>query len=277
MTMAAQSGQLARRGHPPAQPRAGIALATEPLLYGIFGFVVVLAIWEAAIDAGLVKASLFSSPSRIGAAAIADFGSGVIWPQIGTSLLEWTVGFGVAMLMAIPLGLLLGAFRRLEFLVDPWLSALYATPTVALAPLIILLFGVGLSSKFAIVFLEAFVVITVSTVTGTRSADRRYLDIARSFRASRWLTFRSVIVPSSVPFIITGLRVGAGRGIVGVIVGEFIAANIGLGFYISINGTMFNASRVMLGILLIGVFGVAVGQLIRRLERRFDAWRPAIH
>jgi ABC-type nitrate/sulfonate/bicarbonate transport system permease component len=275
--VAVQSGQLARRIHPPTERRERVPASTEPLLFGILGFVIVLAIWEAAVAAGLVRASLLSSPSRIAAAAIADFGSGVIWPQIGTSFLEWAVGFALALVTAIPLGLLLGAFRRLEYLVDPWLSALYATPTVALVPLIILLFGVGLSSKFAVVFLEAFVVLTVSTVGGTRATDRRHLDIARSFGATRWLTFRSVVVPSTVPFIITGVRVGAGRAIVGVVVAEFIAANIGLGFYISLNGTMLNASRVMLGVLIIGVFGVAVGQLIRRLERRFEAWRPAIH
>jgi NitT/TauT family transport system permease protein len=84
-------------------------------------------------------------------------------------------------------------------------------------------------------------------------------------------------VPSSIPFIITGIRIAAGRALVGVVVAEFIASNVGLGFYISVNGSFLNASRVMLGILLIGGFGIFVGEMIRRIERRFEAWRPAIN
>jgi NitT/TauT family transport system permease protein len=249
----------------------------ERLLFGIIGFVAVLLVWEAVVRLGLVRASLLSSPSRIVQAAIEDFGNGVIWPHIGTSLLEWVVGFALALVLAIPLGFVLGQFRRLELVVDPMLSALYATPTVALVPLIILLFGVGLPSKFAVVFLEAWITLTVSTINGAHSADRRFLDIATSFRASRLLTFRSVTVPSAIPFIITGIRIGAGRALVGVVVAEFIASNIGLGFYISLNGTTLNTARVMLGIVLIGVFGIFVGELIRRVEHRFDVWRPTIH
>ncbi|MFL5755785.1 MAG: ABC transporter permease [Chloroflexota bacterium] len=276
MTAAARPERITRRRHP-SSGRPQIVLPQEPLLFGILGFVLVLVVWEAAVSMGLVRASLMSSPSRIVAAAIADFGSGVIWPHIGVSLLEWTVGFALAVVLGIPIGLLIGSFRRLEYVLDPWLSALYATPTVALIPLIILLFGVGTNSKFAVVFLEGFVTITISTITGAHAAEKKYLDLARSFRASRRLTFRSVTLPSSVPFIITGIRIGAGRALVGVVVSEFIAANVGLGFYISLNGTTLNASRVMLGILLIGLFGIGIGQAIRRVERRFDAWRPAIH
>ncbi len=270
------STPLVRRQHPPVRrlPAVGIP---ERLLFGLIGFVAVLAVWEFAADAKLVKASLLSSPSRIVQAAIEDFGNGTIWPHIGTSLLEWVVGFAVALVVAIPLGYLLGQSRRLEFLFDPLLSALYATPTVALVPLIILLFGVGLPSKFAVVFIEAWITLTVSTVNGSQSTDKRFLDIAKSFRASRWLLFSSVTVPSSIPFIITGIRIAAGRALVGVVVAEFIASNIGLGFYISLNGTTLNTARVMLGIVLIGGFGIFVGELIRRIERRFEVWRPAIH
>jgi NitT/TauT family transport system permease protein len=268
---------IVRRQHPSANPRGARLTVNEPLVYGVLGFVLVLVLWEVVVDLGLVKASLVSSPTRIVTAARSDFSSGVIWPDVATSFIEWLVGFMLALVVGIPLGMAIGMFRRVEFLLDPWLAALYATPTVALIPLIILLFGVGLPSKFAIVFLEAVIVLATNTISGVHAADRKYLDLARSFGARRSLVFRSVILPSSVPFIITGMRIGAGRAIVGVVVAEFIASNSGLGFYISLNGTLLNASRVMLGILIIGAFGVLVGQLIRRLERRFDRWRPSIH
>jgi ABC-type nitrate/sulfonate/bicarbonate transport system permease component len=273
----AGSTPLARRQHPPVRRALPALRIPERLFYGVIGFVTVLLLWEAVVRFGLIKGSLLSSPSRVITAAIEDFGSGVIWPHIGTSFLEWIVGFAVALVFAIPLGFLLGHFRRLEYLVDPALSALYATPTVALVPLIILVFGVGLPSKFAVVFLEAWITLTVSTINGAQSADKRFVDIAKSFRASPGLVFRSVTVPSAIPYIITGIRIGAGRALVGVVVAEFIASNIGLGFYISLNGTTLNTARVMLGILLLGGFGIFIGELIRRIEHRFDVWRPAIH
>ena len=271
------SSSRASRQHPPIRPRNPFARVPERLLFGVIGFVGVLILWEASVRLGFLKSSLISSPTGVIAAAITDFGNGSIQPHIGTSFLEWLVGFVAALVIAIPLGFALGSFRRAEFLVDPLLAALYATPTVALVPLIILLFGVGIQSKFAVVFLEAWVTLTVSTINGVQAADKRWLDIAQSFRASKWLTFRSVTVPSSIPFIITGIRIAAGRALVGVVVAEFIASNVGLGFYISVNGSFLNASRVMLGILLIGGFGIFVGEMIRRIERRFEAWRPAIN
>ncbi len=273
----AVSASIASRRHPGMRPRSLARRVPERLLFGAIGFVGVLILWEASVRLGMVKASLVSSPTGVIGAAITDFGLGAIQPHIGTSFLEWLVGFAAGLVLAIPLGFALGSFRRLEFLFDPLLAALYATPTVALVPLIILLFGVGIESKFAVVFLEVWVTLTVSTINGVQSADRRWLDIAQSFKASRTLTFRSVTVPSSVPFIITGIRIAAGRALVGVVVAEFIASNVGLGFYISVNGSFLNASRVMLGILLIGGFGVFIGELIRRLERRFEKWRPAIN
>jgi ABC-type nitrate/sulfonate/bicarbonate transport system permease component len=271
------SSSVAGRQHPPIRPRRLSGRVPERLLFGVIGFVGVLILWEFSVRVGFLKSSLISSPTGVIAAALTDFGNGTIQPHIGTSFLEWLVGFAAALVIAIPLGFALGSFRRLEFLFDPLLAALYATPTVALVPLIILLFGVGIQSKFAVVFLEAWVTLTVSTINGVQAADRRWLDIAQSFRASKRLTFRSVTVPSSIPFIITGIRIAAGRALVGVVVAEFIASNIGLGFYISVNGSFLNASRVMLGILLIGGFGIFVGEMIRRIERRFEAWRPAIN
>jgi ABC-type nitrate/sulfonate/bicarbonate transport system permease component len=271
------SSSVAGRQHPPIRPRRLSGRVPERLLFGVIGFVGVLILWEFSVRLGFLKSSLISSPTGVIAAALTDFGNGTIQPHIGTSFLEWLVGFAAALVIAIPLGFALGSFRRLEFLFDPLLAALYATPTVAIVPLIILLFGVGIQSKFAVVFLEAWVTLTVSTINGVQAADRRWLDIAQSFRASKRLTFRSVTVPSSIPFIITGIRIAAGRALVGVVVAEFIASNIGLGFYISVNGSFLNASRVMLGILLIGGFGIFVGEMIRRIERRFEAWRPAIN
>jgi len=118
--------------------------------------------------------------------------------------------------------------------------------------------------------------VLLSAMAGARAADVRQLTIARSFGASRSRTFRSVILPTSVPFILTGVRLGAGQALVGLTIAEFLGANTGIGFYINFNGTILRTDRVMLGIIILGIVGITVGELTRRLERRFESWRPAL-
>ena len=250
----------------------------ERLFYGALGFLIVLPLWELVVQLELVKRVTLSSPTLIAEAAVNDLLiRGTLWPHLARSSQQFVLGLGLALLTGVPLGLALGLFRRLNFLLDPWLSAIYATPTIALVPLIVLILGLGLASKVFIVWLEAIFVIVVSTMAGVHAAEARYLELAKSFRASRWLTFRSVIVPSSFPFILTALRLGTTRGVVGVVVAEFFAANAGIGFYINFSGTTLRTDRVMLGVIILGLIGVAMGEAVRRLEKRYERWRPDIN
>jgi ABC-type nitrate/sulfonate/bicarbonate transport system permease component len=275
--VAVQSQQLARRSHP-GRSRYSRPRLKERLVFGLLGFVIVLPLWELVVQLGYIKRVTLSSPSLIANAAINDlFVTGSLWPHLAQSSQQFVLGLGLALLTGVPLGLALGLFRRLNYLLDPWLSAIYATPTIALVPLIVLVLGLGLSSKIFIVWLEAIFVVTVSTMSGVRAAEARYLDLARSFRASRWLTFRSVIVPSSFPFILTGIRLGTTRALVGVVVAEFFAANAGIGFYINFSGTTLRTDRVMLGVIMLGLFGIVLGEAVRRVEQRYERWRPDIN
>ena len=253
---------------------ARLRTANERLFYGVLGFVVVSAIWEGAANAGLFRKSLLSAPSSIWAAAVADFGSGAIWPHIGASSTEFFLGFGAAIVLGIPLGLAIGMFRRVDHFVSVLLYGIYSTPKAAIAPLIILVFGIGLESKVILVFLLAFFSFVVSTMSGVKAVAERHLDIAQSFGASRWLTFRSVVLPSTFPFILTAIRIGTGRALVGVVVAEELAANKGIGFYIDFYGTFLDTARVMLGVVLLGLFGLVFGEIVRRVEKRFEVWRP---
>ena len=268
------TGSIARRANP--SPLARIPRPSERLVLGLLGFVVVLVIWQLASDLHLVRKAVLSSPLLIVDAAITDTTSGAIWPHIQASATEYVLGFASALVVGIPIGLAIGLFRRLNYLLDPWLSAIYATPTVALVPLIILILGIGLEAKVFVVFLEAIFVITVSAMAGVRAADAQFHDIAHSFGASNWMRFKTVILPASVPFILTGARLGTGRALVGVVVAEFLASNGGIGFYISLNGSLLQSARVYFGIVLLGIIGVALGELVRVIEKRFDRWRPAI-
>lgn len=253
-------------------------LLTQRMRYGLLGFMVVLPLWESVVRLGLVKKVTLSAPSIIVSTAFTELGpGGKLWGHLALSGQEYLFGFALALLTGIPLGLALGLNRRLSYLLDPWLSAIYATPTIALVPLIVLVVGIGLSSKIVVVWLEAIFVITVSVMAGVNAVDKRHSDLARSFRASRWLTFRSVTLPTSVPFILTGLRLGSTRAIVGVVVAEFLSSNAGIGFYINSSGTFLRTDKVMLGVIILGILGIGLGEGIRRLERRFEKWRPAIN
>jgi NitT/TauT family transport system permease protein len=269
------TGSVARRGHP-SPPPALRWRPSERLVFGILGFVVVLGLWEAASRLNLVRQAVLSRPTAIFDAALTDFSSGVIWPHIGASATEYVLGFALAMMIGIPIGLAIGLFRRLNYLLDPWLSAIYATPTVALVPLIIIILGIGLETKVFVVFFEAIFVVTVSAMAGVHAADASFHDIAASFGASGWMRFKTVVLPASVPFILTGARLGTGRALVGVVIAEFLAANEGIGFYISLNGSLLQTSRVYFGIILLGVLGSVLGEAVRVMERRFERWRPAI-
>jgi len=249
---------------------------SERLVFGLLGFVAVLSIWEAASALGLIKKVVLSSPTLIVNAAITDISNGVIWPHLLVSGTEYVLGFLAAIVVGVPIGLAIGLFRRLNYLLDPWLSAIYATPTVALVPLIIIILGIGLETKVFVVFLEAIFVVVVSTMAGVHAADAQFHDIAESFRASGWMRFRTVILPASVPFVLTGARLGTGRALVGVVIAEFLASNGGIGFYISLNGSILQTARVYFGIVMLGVLGVVLGEAVRAIERRFERWRPAI-
>ena len=251
--------------------------AYERLFYGILGFVVVLAVWELAGDLGLYRKSLLSTPSLVWTAAVQDFGSGTIWPDLRTSGIEFALGFISALIVGIPLGFAIGLFARVDDTVSPLLYGIYSTPKAAIAPLIILVFGIGLESKVILVFLLTFFSIIVSTVSGVRAVNERHLDLAQSFGASRMLRLRSVVLPSTFPFILTGIRIATGRALVGVIVAEELAANEGIGHYIELYGAFLQTSRVMLGVVLLGVFGVALGEIVKRVEKRYEVWRPEIH
>jgi len=250
---------------------------SERLVFGLIGIVAVLGLWEAASQLKLVKKVVLSSPSLIFEAAMKDISSGVIFPHIFVSGQEYVLGLGLAMAVGIPLGLAIGLFRRLNYLVDPWLSALYATPTVALVPLIVLVLGIGLEAKVFVVFLESIFVITVTVMAGVHAADASYHEIAESFRASAWMRFRTVVLPASTPFVLTGVRLGTGRAVVGVVVAEFLVSNSGIGFYIGLNGFIQQTARVYFGIILLGLVGLALGELARVVERRFERWRPSIN
>ncbi len=231
-----------------------------------------LIVWELIPALGLVKPLFTSSPSRIVTAAIWLFDHG-LWNDIRVSATEFGLGFGLAVLIGVPFGIALGWYRRLYAIFDIFISALYATPRVALLPILILWLGIGIESKIAVVFLGAIFPILVNVIAGMSTLDQTLLKCARAFGASDRQIFTTLAVPGSIPFIIAGMRLAVGRGLVGVVVGELVASTAGIGHMMSIAGATFQTDKVFVGIILLASTGVLLTEVLKRMERRFARWR----
>lgn len=253
-----------------------LAARQERLLIGGASAGAFLLAWEGVARSGLVSPIFLSSPTAILAAGTAMWATGELMEHVRVSGAEFALGYLLAVATAVPLGLAIGWYRRLGYALDPFLAALYATPRVALIPLVVLWLGIGLWSKAAVVFLGAFFPICINTVAGVKTVSHVFVRVARSFRASDAHLFRTIVFPSSVPFILAGLRLGIGRGLVGVVVGELYGAAAGLGFLIAMAGATFQTDRVFVGIALIAAFGVACNELLARAEARVERWRPPV-
>lgn len=246
----------------------------ENALLGTLAMVIFLAAWEASVSLGLVNPLFISSPTRIARAAVEMFADGSIYGDLQVSGTEFAIGYGLAIVVGVPLGILMGWYRRFNAVLEPFVSALYATPRIALLPLVMIWFGIGMGSKVAIIFLGAIFPILVNTITGVRTINADFIKVARSFGCNDRQMFLTVALPSSVPLLLTGLRLGLGHALVGIVVGEMYGATRGLGFIIAVAGARFETDRVMVGIILIAALGVAMTEILRQIERRFERWRP---
>jgi NitT/TauT family transport system permease protein len=242
--------------------------------YGLIGIVGFLIFWEVGSRSGFVSEFFFSRPSAILAAGAAQVQLPRFWDDVSVSVTEFLVGYVLAIAVGIPLGLLTGWYRRLQYVLDPWLNFLNSLPRFALLPVIVIAVGLGIWSKIVVVFLGAVLAIIIPVVQGVRTVDRRYLDVASSFGASRGRTFMTVVAPATVPFMVTGLRLGIGRALIGVVTGELFAATGGLGFFIKRASDALQTDKLLFGVLIFTVSGVILVDLVQRLETRFQAWRP---
>lgn len=260
-----------------SQPRRESALlrwyrANASTARGLLSFAVVAVVWEIAGRSG--RWPLIIAPlSDIWTKFIQLAATGELERHILVSVNEFIIGFAIAAVFGIVLGVAIAISQTTRDIVDPWVSAIYATPTVALAPMFIFIFGIDSASKVAVVFLLAVFPIVINTATGIRSTDQVYVDAARSFCANRWQIFSKVLIPSALPFIVAGLRLGIGRGLVGVVIGEFIGARAGLGYMIFRSSQGFEIDAMWVGVFLLAGTGVVSVIVLQKVERRMAPWR----
>jgi ABC-type nitrate/sulfonate/bicarbonate transport system permease component len=272
-------------------PAARFYLINERVILGGFMLIVVLLAWEglergwwasllepvagASAERLRLKPIFISSPTLVLQAAYRMFFvTGEMWRDLTWSALGYSLGLACAIAVGIPLGLAAGWYRRLSYAVEPFLAALNATPQVAFLPLIVIWVGTGMGARVLIIFLLAVLPLAINAHAAVRTTDPRLIAVARSFGASEARLFCSVILPSSIPFLLAGLRLAVGRGMIGVVVGEIYGSAAGVGAMISQSGARFETDKVFVGVLTIVTAGLILVGLIERIERHIELWRP---
>jgi NitT/TauT family transport system permease protein len=254
-----------------------IYLANEKKILGSVSVAIFLIIWELVGNVfQWINPMFMSAPSLIFKAGYEMFRSGEIYHDLYVSGVEFLGGYFLAAAVGIPFGIMTGWYKRMSYIFDPFVNALNATPRVALLPLVIIWLGIGILSKVGIIFLGAVFSILINTRDGVKTTPVNLLNAVRSFGASEWMVFKTVVLPSTIPFILTGLRLAVGRALVGVLVGELYAATAGIGFMITVAGATFQTDKVFVGVGIFALSGMIGMELLTKVERRFDKWRPQV-
>jgi len=237
----------------------------------LVSFVVVLTAWE--LYGRSVNPILFTYPTAVAEAFWELVQSGELVQYLGQSLQVLAASLVLSVAAGIPLGVLIARFTTVEVATDLYINALYATPMVAVVPLIVLWFGFGIPAKIVIVFLFMIFPILINTQQGVKSVDRGLLEVARSFCSTERQLWGDVVLPSAMPFIAAGLRLAIGRGLVGMVIAEFYTSIAGLGYMIVRYANAFETAKLFVPIVVLMAMGVLLVQGARAVELRIAPWQ----
>jgi NitT/TauT family transport system permease protein len=239
-----------------------------------YGFVaLILIVWQ--LVAPYINPIFFASPTQIAAAFYETTVSGELPYFLGQSLEVMFYGLIIAIAVGIPLGVAMARLRWLDWALDLPINALYATPLVAVVPLLVLWFGIYLKAKIIVVFLFAIFPVLINTYQGVRECDKNMLEVAQSFRSNEWNTWRDVLLPFAVPYIFAGTRLAIGRGLIGMIIAEFYTTISGLGFMVTKYANVFAMDKTFVPVIVLMVLGVSLTSLLKWAGRRIAPWSNA--
>lgn len=234
--------------------------------------VVILAAWEAADLAGMLHAYTLPPLGTIAATAIEYAQKGALQTNIIVSLVRVLEGFAIALAAGFVLGVLVSVFPKFEIFTDLVIQILRPIPPIAWIPLAILWFGIGQSSKVFIIFLGAFFPIFVNTVDGIKNIDKRYYELVSVYEVPTMELIRGIIIPGALPSITTGIRLGLGNAWVCVVAAEMIGATSGVGFMLADGRSLSRPDVVILGMLIVGVFGKLMDDILKKLREKIITW-----
>jgi len=231
-----------------------------------------LLLWEV-VSRFLVANTLFlAAPSQIFTAIMALARSGELWRHMSVSAIEFALGYVIASVLGVIIGFAMAESPTAKRALQPWISGLYATPTIALAPLFILWLGIGIWSKVLVVIFLVLFPVTINTEAGLRTTSERLIEMLRSFGATPRQIFFKVSLPSAVPFILAGLKLGIGRGLIGVVVAELFGSRAGLGRLIAQSADAFNMPELFAGVVVLAAAGIVLTAGFGWIEKRLVPW-----
>jgi ABC-type nitrate/sulfonate/bicarbonate transport system permease component len=241
---------------------------------GIVTPLAVLLLWEVAARAGWIDLRFFPAPSAVLAESWRLLRTGELIAHLGASLSRVAVGFVAGAIPAVVVGLAMGLNRYVRAALQPMIDATYPIPKIAILPLVLLIFGLGESGKYAILAIGVFFQVVITTAAGVAAIDRVYFDVARTFNVGRIALARTVVLPGAMPVIFAGMRLGLGTALLLVIAAEMVAAKSGLGFLIWQSWQIFAVEEMYVGLMTISLTGLVVFQGLSAIERRVLRWRP---
>lgn len=242
----------------------------QVLAIRIVSLVTVLSIWQ--VFGGMIDPVLFTTPIAIGKAAVVMIRSGELWQYLWPSLVVLGIGLTLAALAGTAIGLLLARFWVLDVAFGVYITFLYSIPSVALVPLIVLWAGFETTAKVVILFLFAFFPMVINTYQGVKSVDPKLLEVGRAFRCSERQLWANIVLPAALPFIVTGLRLALGRGLIGMVLADLYTAISGIGYLIVRTASTYQVDKMFVPIVTLGLLGVTLTALLRVVERAVAPW-----
>lgn len=239
----------------------------------VLSIILGLFIWEGVARFIVHNDAFLAAPSAVAVRGWQMIVDGQLASNTWVSLQELIIGFILGALAGVAVGAAMATWRSVNDFLEPWVFGLYAAPMIAFAPVVIIWFGVGITSKVAVVFMMVIFPMIVNTQAGLESTDRRLITVARSFSASARRTFLTVAIPSAAPFIVAGMRLAIGRGLVGVVVGELFGSRAGLGNIITTASSVFDMPTLFVAVVTLALAGVLLTDAMRSFEMKLAAWR----
>ncbi len=258
-----------------SEPPGALSVATRKLASVAVSIVGVVIVWELLGRYVIQNDLIFAPLSHIFAKMYQMAGTGELWRHLKASGSAFIIGYMSAVIMGVGFGLLIALRPRLSFFMEPWLIALYATPMIALAPIFVVLLGIGIYSKIAIIFIEAFFPVTANAALGVRSTSKELIEASRSFGATEGQVMRTVLIPYSLPFIIAGMRIAVARGLAGVVIAEIFGSVAGVGNMIWFSAESYDMPKLFSGVFILAGTSIVLMSTLARLERVVAPWRAS--